>query len=234
VALSIVLHVLVIAMVIWATAEIAVPRGGAINDALVAASGGGGGGGQGGASYIAVAAPAATAVAAPAVPPEQPPLEQFVPPMIPPPVAPASVVASVAPDSSSGAASAAASAGTGGGSGGGVGTGAGPGTGSGVGPGSGGGTGGGTGAGERGIGPEPRQLIIPPIDAPKSLRGKTVAVTFVVAADGRVTDIEVVPPISDRGFSKKFDEVMHGYRFKPARDPSGQTIASRITVEVTF
>ncbi|MBA2291607.1 MAG: energy transducer TonB, partial [Gemmatimonadales bacterium] len=114
------------------------------------------------------------------------------------------------------------------------GTGQGTGTGSGTGAGSGGGTGGGAAAGSRGTDPVSRQLMLPPLDSPKSLRGRTVAVTFVVSAEGRVLDIAVVPPIADRGFSRKFDEVMRAYRFYPARDPSGAAVPGTTTVDVTF
>jgi TonB family protein len=79
-----------------------------------------------------------------------------------------------------------------------------------------------------------QQLIVPPLDHPRSLRGKTLEVTFQIDRTGRVTDIDVAPPISDRGYSRKFDEVMRGYRFRPARDPDGVTVAGVLTVEVSF
>ena len=77
-------------------------------------------------------------------------------------------------------------------------------------------------------------MILPPLDYPKSLRGKTVAVTFWVGTDGRVERVATEPEISDGGFAKKFDDVMKNYRFRPARSPEGTIIAGTTTVSITF
>lgn len=196
------------------------------------------GGGGGGGSIQVVALPAlarpAAARVAQVVPPP-PPVVPVPDPVVvqpPPPPQPEPVVAvSAPPDSIT-----SASAGQGGtGTGAGKGTGTGTGTGSGTGPGSGSGSGPGTGGeGGRGRPPEPRQVILPPLDYPRSLRGQTVAVTFWVGTDGRVERVELAPEIDDRGFSKKFSEVMKSYRFRPARSPEGAIIAGTTTVSVTF
>lgn len=227
---SLMLHVLVVALLVRVSLERAEERG-EIANALQAA-GGGGGGGTGGAEYVILQAPPP-----PPPPPEAVEVPVVVPTVVPPvqeepelrPEFPVAVPDSI-PAAGSGA------AGTGGGSGGGVGTGQGPGQGSGVGPGSGGGTGGGVGGGgARGTPPESRLLILPPLDdQPKSLRGKSVEVTFHVDARGRVTDLEVDPPIADRGYRRKFDESMRGYEFKPARDPDGRAVAGIYVATVTF
>ena len=52
--------------------------------------------------------------------------------------------------------------------------------------------------------------------------------------DDRVADIDVVPPIPDRGYARKFDEAMRGYRFRPARDADGVAVAGILKVEVTI
>lgn len=198
--------------------------------------GGGGGGGTGGAvAYVMLPAlppPPPVEVPIPEVaavvtPPVAPPEEPVTPPVTPPVAVPA--------DSVPTGLLAAGSAGSGGGSGGGAGSGQGVGTGSGSGAGSGGGSGGGVGGGgKRGTPPETRQFIVPPLDYPKSLRGRTVEVTFRIDPLGQVSDIDVVPPLPDRGYARKFDEAMRGYRFRPARDPSGTAIAGVMTVEVTI
>lgn len=190
--------------------------------------GGGGGGGNEGSGFVAVIPPppppppvevvVETPVVVPTVIPEpepEPPAEQ---PETPPPPAPAG------------------STGTGGGSGGGDGTGTGPGLGSGVGPGSGGGQGGGVGGGgSRGRAPEPHTMIIPPIDdVPRALRGQSVDVTFHIDLLGSVTALEVDPPIQDRKFSRKFDEAMRSYRFRPARDADNRVVAGAFVVTLTF
>ncbi len=226
---SVLLHAGIIALVVYATAQVVEHRGGAITDALTRASGGGGGGGGGGGTYVAVAPPrvahppeALTQV--PIVPPPLPSVTPTPEPAVTPPARDS------APASSGGTA---AGAGSGGGTGGGQGTGTGTGTGSGTGPGSGGGTGGGAAA-LKGREPEPRQYMIPPVDMPKSLRGKTVTVTFIIAADGRVTQFDVAPPIADRDYSRKFNEVLRAFRFRPARDSTGATVAGKLTMDVTF
>lgn len=196
----------------------------------------GGGGGGGSVQQVALPAlprPAAAQVAA-VVPPPPPvvpvPEQVVVPPQPPPPPEP--VVAVVAPPDST----TTPSAGQGGpGTGGGKGTGTGPGQGSGTGPGSGSGSGPGTGGdGGRGYPPEPRQVILPPLDYPRSLRGQTVAVTFWVGTDGRVERVALAPEIEDKGFARKFSDVMKSYRFRPARSPEGTVIAGTTTVTVTF
>lgn len=199
----------------------------------------GGGGGGGSIQAVALPAysrPARAAVELKVVPPPPPPVvpvpeaQVVVPP--PPPPTPEAVAISAPPDSIP----ASPSAGEGGtGTGGGKGTGTGPGTGSGTGPGSGSGSGPGSGGdGGRAFPPEPRQVILPPMDYPKSLRGKTVAVTFWVGTDGRVQAVSTAPEISDGGFAKKFEDVMKNYRFRPARSPEGTVIAGTTTVTITF
>ena len=225
-AASVIVHAVLIALTVWVTTEIAAPRGGAISDALQRATGGGGGGGSGGSAF-AITPPRTTAAAPVEVPPVVVPAI-IVPP--PPPETPEPVATFAQRDTAAGV----LAVGAGGGSGGGQGSGVGPGSGSGTGPGSGGGSGGGVAVGREGSPPEPRQFIVPPLEYPKSLRGQTVAITFDVAADGRVTDITVAPPISDRSFSRKFDEVMRSYRFKPARNADGQPVRATIIVEVSF
>jgi len=82
--------------------------------------------------------------------------------------------------------------------------------------------------------PFPRQLILPPTDYPRNLRGLTVAVTFWVAADGRVERVALEPKPDDRGFAKRLIEVMMHYRFRPARSADGLPIPGTTTVSVSF
>ncbi|MDP3911410.1 MAG: hypothetical protein Q8Q14_13565, partial [Gemmatimonadales bacterium] len=114
--------------------------------------------------------------------------------------------------------------GTGLGTGGGQGTGTGTGAGSDAGPGSG---------GEAGyIFPaSPRWTIFPPPGAPREARGRRHEVRFWVTAEGRVTRVEVTPPIKDSGYRREFTERMMGYLFNPAtRD--GRRIAYVASVTV--
>lgn len=192
----------------------------------LARGGGGGGGRLQVVSMPAWRAPAAPAPEPVAAPPVRPP--EVIPPADEPAPVPAAVQDTVA---------AAPTPGEGTGTGGGSGSGTGTGQGAGTGPGSGSGTGGGTGGGEggaRGVPPEPRQLILPPLDYPRSLRGHRVAVTFLVGSDGRVDRVDLDRDFDDRGFQRKFVEVMRNYRFRPARDAEGKVTAGVTTVTVTF
>ena len=197
---------------------------------------GGGGGDRGrehAVGYISLpAAPAPRPVALPKRPPvvsHPEPVAPVVPPVAPRP-ADTTRVAERAPAESS-AAGETAAAGGGLGAGPGAGGGQGGGTGGGVGAGGGPGTG---GEGGRGKAPEPRQLVLPPADYPRDMRGRRVEVTFFVAADGRVERIAVEPEIRDGGFARKFEEAMRNYRFRPARSPEGTPVPGTTTVTVFF
>jgi len=193
-------------------------------------------GGGGGREVSLMALPADAPRAAPArvpAPVVPPPVRTptVLPKPLPPPVETAAPADTVAP-----LVSGAATPGTPGGSGGGSGGGNGPGTGPGSGPGR-GGSGGGPGGdstGAVGRDPEPRQLILPPFDYPKSMRGLTIAVTFFVLADGRVDHVAFAPEIPDHGYGKKLEDVMRAYRFRPARSPAGLPVPGRTTVSVSF
>ena len=225
-AVSALLHLLLILVLIRVTAAVVQPTHSPIGDAFQLALGGGGGGGKGGATFAA--APPLPAVVTPVVSSRVAPV---VPQVVPPPLA---VEMPMVFRDSTPVSGTPAAAGTGGGSGGGAGTGTGPGTGSGVGPGRGGGTGGGTGGGRGGIPPVNRTTILPPLDPPKSLRGKSFEVTFSIDAGGKVLDIQVNPPILDRGFARKFAEIMRGYDWRPARDSLGKAIAGSLVYTLSF
>lgn len=220
--LSLLLHALIVLLLVGLGLKGAAELGNPLLN-LPQLPGGGGGGGKGG-EFVLVTIP----------PPPPPPAAMEVPLVVPTEIPevveepPEEVTPQPVVEPGDG--------GTGGGTGGGQGTGTGTGEGSGVGPGSGGGTGGGTGGGgRRGRPPEPRTLIIPPIDnIPRALRGKSVEVTFYIDVTGKVTDISVSPPIADRGFARKFDEAMRSYRFRPARDSEDRIVAGVFPVTLTF
>lgn len=227
IAISSALHLLLVLALIRVTAAVVQPTTSPIGEAFKIAIGGGGGGGTGGTSFATTPPPPAVA----ALPPPPP---VTIPSVVDHSLTPVVETPMVFRDTTFPPSNAAAP-GTGGGSGGGAGTGAGPGTGGGVGPGSGGGTGGGSGAGDRaGTQAVNRQMIIPPLDHPKSLRGKSIEVTFFIDANGKVTDLLVNPPIVDRGFAKKFDETMRGYDWRPARDSLGKPVPGSVVYIISF
>lgn len=192
----------------------------------------GGGGGRSGEQYIALPAlrPAATPppavhVETPAVPPPV-----VIPTVIPPPTpAPDTIVPpqpqTSATDATGGATGGAA--GTGGGGGGGNGAGQGPGTGGGAGP--------GTGGARRGTPPERRQFVVPPMTGtPKELRGATLLVRFYVSAAGVVDRIETDPPLPSGKYANDFNELMQGFKFRPARDSLGVAVPGIAEVTITL
>lgn len=244
-AVSLVVHGLILAAIVLVRS--AEPWERTRTPGLLGGLPGGGGGGGGGdrVAYVALPpAPAATGAAA--APTEAPPIpEPVVPPPQPdpepepveePPVEQAPVPAP--PIAAAGAVDQGEGAGTGTGTGAGAGAGSGGGTGGGTGGGEGTGIGTGTGPGTGGEGgtgrpPEPRQLILPPLEStPKALRGQTVRVTFWVRSDGGVERITVEPEIADRGYAAKFEEAMVKYRFRPARDAEGRATTGSYTIDV--
>lgn len=114
----------------------------------------------------------------------------------------------------------------------GQGPGAGGGQGTGIGTGAGADEGPGTG-GEGGyiFVASPRTAILPPLaKVPGSVAGRTYRVRFWVAADGRVTRVEVDPPIAEARYGREFQQRMMAYRFYPARTRDGLTVPSVVTV----
>jgi len=224
--LTLLLHVLLIGLLVTSIGR-SLER--ALAAGRSAATRGGGGGREHGVAYISLpAAPAAapTPVRERHAPVVTHPVPPVVTPRVLPPPAPAET-ASAPSAAAAGPSTSSGTQGSGEGTGGGTGTGAGPGVGPGVGEGTGGEMG-------RGSSPEPRQLVLPPADYPKDMRGRQVEVTFYVTADGRVDRIDVAPEIRDGGFARRFAEAMRNYRFRPARSAGGAPVPGTTTVTVFF
>lgn len=117
-------------------------------------------------------------------------------------------------------------------------SGAGDGGGAGQGPGAGAGTGAQAGPGTGGEGgyifpASPRWLVLVPLNAPASVKGRRYEVRFWVSAEGRVTRVEVDPPIAHAGYRREFMERMMAYLFNPATTRDGQRIASVYSITLT-
>src|SRR5687767_83504 len=112
--------------------------------------------------------------------------------------------------------------GTGPGTGGGVGSGVGTGTGSATGPGTGGGEG-------RDYLPTPDFLPLPPEPRPGKVRGKSVAVTFTVNERGEIIGLDFATT-GDRGYDRRFREVLREAKFRPAVGPDGQPIPATFPI----
>ncbi|HUL03736.1 MAG TPA: energy transducer TonB [Gemmatimonadales bacterium] len=110
-----------------------------------------------------------------------------------------------------------------------------PGTGAGQGPGTGAGAGSGPGTGTGGGGDyicaSPRTMLVPPLaNVPGSVAGRTYRIRFWVRADGRVTRVEIDPPIADEAYRREFLERMQAYLFTPPRAGDGRNGACVVTV----
>jgi len=213
-ALSFVAHVSIAILVLWRGA--ALFEGG--SGSGPGPRGGGGGGGPPAVSWFALPSVAVSeahdlpAVPAVSVPTVAVPLTEPVKIDVPVPT----VV--ITPPAAIGT-----SAGTSGGPG--QGPGAGGGTGTGTGPGVGADSGSGSGGGPGYIFPaSPRWTIFPPPGAPREVRGRRHEVRFWVSAEGRVTRVEVTPPIKDAGYRREFTERMMGYLFNPATTRDGRHV----------
>lgn len=114
--------------------------------------------------------------------------------------------------------------GSGPGTGGGVGAGIGPGRGSGVGPGTGGGPG-------KDYPPTLRDLFIPPLPAPSSLRGFHLIAWFDVDEKGnsKLLSFNQSP---DRSYNRQLGDVLKSLRFRPGVKADGTPM--RDTVDVHF
>jgi protein TonB len=216
--------------------------------------GGGGSGGRGGRNawlnarealhYVEVAPPApAVRPPAPVPPPKvapTPPPPPVVPkpkpeprpPVVPPPAAATPSSASTAAVPNSGAAAVGdagtgndGSTGDGPGSGGGVGSGIGTGQGSGVGPGTGGDSTGGI------FLPTPTETILPPFDAPSSVRGQEIVVTFDIDERGKIVEVSF-PPTRDGGYNRKLRERLQAYRFRPGHTPDGAPVRAKFQLSL--
>jgi len=64
--------------------------------------------------------------------------------------------------------------------------------------------------------------------------GRWVRVTFWVGTDGRVTRVEVDPPIPDAAYGREFQQRMMAYVFYPAHARDGRMIADVVTISVRF
>ncbi len=221
-ALSLLAHVTIAFLVLWRGAALLEGGGGGSGP-----RGGGGGGGRPvvtwftlppGSAPQALDVPAAPAVTVPTVALPDP-VKIDIPDLTPTAPPPAAAVPVGTGSGTSGG------PGQGPGSGGGQGTGTGPGSGSEAGPGSG-------GAAGYILPATPRWAIFPPPGAPTAVRGHAHQVRFWVTADGRVTRVEVTPPIKDAGYRRQFNERMMGYLFTPAATRDGRRVEYVASVTV--
>lgn len=247
--LSMLLHVLVIALLI---VPVATHTGDVIERPQGAGgpgpAGGGGGGrrGTGGVErvhYVRVqpVQPAPRAVTPPPIPPKPQPKPVVPPPVIKPPepvveqkpelkveALPKEVATTdVAPVPGVGGGTGRdGSAGSGPGSGGGVGSGIGTGRGSAVGPGTGGGT-------QANYPPTPTELFIPPLPMPDKVRGFHLVAEYDVDSTGKVVDFKFTPT-RDGSYNRRLEEVLKSFKFRPGTKPDGTPIRMKAQIVYDF
>jgi hypothetical protein len=116
------------------------------------------------------------------------------------------------------------SAGAGPGSGGGVGSGVGTGKGSANGPGTGGGN-------QKNYPPTVVEMFLPPLPAPRDVKGVHFTAEFDVDSTGRVLDFRFTPtPNGD--YNKRLAEVLRATRFRPGVGPDGKP--TRMKAQLTW
>ncbi len=77
----------------------------------------------------------------------------------------------------------------------------------------------------------PRTAILPPLArVPGSVAGRTYRVTFWVSVEGRVTRVDVEPPIADAAYGREFQQRMMAYLFYPAHTRDGRNVTYVVTV----
>jgi len=215
-ALSFLAHVTIAVLVLWRGAALVASGGGG----GTGPRGGGGGGGRPAVSWFALPAPS---VAEAKEIPVAPPPAVTVPTIAVPTPEPVKIELPLAALAVAAPAVVGTGAGTAGGPGEGAGTGGGKGTGTGTGIGS--DSGAGSGGDASYIFPaSPRWTIFPPPGAPREARGRRHEVRFWVTAEGRVTRVEVTPPIKDAAYRREFNERMMGYLFNPAMTRDGRHV----------
>jgi periplasmic protein TonB len=192
--------------------------------------GGGGNGGTGGVRYIQVAPPE------PVAPPVAPP-PVIEPPKAPEPVLPTIEMPKVAEHKVDvkvqspivglgGGTGIDGTKGNGPGSGGGIGSGIGTGNGSAVGP--------GTGGGNQLIhAPTMTELFIPPLPLPSSVKGSEILAEFDVDSTGKVLSYKFTPT-RDRGYNKKLDEVLKGFKFRPGTTMQGVPVRAKAQMTLSL
>ena len=193
---------------------------------------GGGGGGNRGTGALRTEALKFVRVAPP-MPTPKPVVKETPPPPVPPPVVPPTPLPQVAvlkepePTMTVGVGGGSGTDQTGGngpGSGGGVGTGIGTGRGSSVGPGTGGGS-------QENFPPEAIEVFIPPLPTPSSVRGFRLVAEFDVDENGKVLAMNFTPT-RDRGYNRRLEETLRGYRFRAGHRPDGTPIRMKAQVIV--
>lgn len=203
---------------------------------------GGGGGGRGGIQvprdtirFVRVAptqvpTPTSLPPITPAVVPKVPaPLPPVVPPPTPatkPPEQAAAPVTTIAATGTGPGSGNDGTAGNGPGSGGGVGSGIGTGRGSGVGPGTGGGT-------QANYPPQPIEFFLPPIPAPKSVKGFSFTAEFDVDSTGRVLDVKFTET-RDGDYNRRLMSVLRAMRFRPGTRPDGTPLRMKAQLGYDF
>jgi hypothetical protein len=74
-------------------------------------------------------------------------------------------------------------------------------------------------------------LILPPLArVPGSVAGHTYRLKFWVSVDGRVTRVDVEPPIADAAYAREFQQRMMAYQFYPAHTRDGRNVTYVVMV----
>ena len=70
------------------------------------------------------------------------------------------------------------------------------------------------------------ELFIPPLPLPSSVKGSEVLAEFDVDSTGKVISYHFTPT-RDRGYNKKLDEVLKGFKFRPGTTMQGVPVRAK-------
>lgn len=107
-----------------------------------------------------------------------------------------------------------------------MGSGIGTGRGSGVGPGTGGGS-------QPNYPPQPIEFFLPPIPAPKSVKGFSFSAEFDVDSTGRVLDVKFTET-RDGDYNRRLMSVLRAMRFRPGTRPDGTPLRMKAQLGYDF
>lgn len=193
---------------------------------------GGGGGGNGGAAqrvdFVRVKSdPTTLPVAPPIIPPVKPPIAK---PVVPSPMTPAPSTSGATSEPvegpTTGGSGVSGGVGSGPGSGGGAGSGIGTGRGSGVGPGTGGGPG-------KDYPPTPREVFLPPLPQPPSVRGQHLRAWFDVDEKGN-SKLLSFEKSRDGGYNRLLEQTLKATKFRPGVTAEGVPKRDTAMIEIIF
>src|SRR5260370_26279481 len=81
--------------------------------------------------------------------------------------------------------------------------------------------------------PTMTELFIPPLPLPASVKGSEILAEFDVDSTGRVISYHFTPT-KDRGYNKRLDEVLKGFKFRPGTTMPGVPVRAQAQMPLSL